>query len=691
MRRYPGPIAFSTDQEKLFFGRDDDIKELSELIFVERKVLLYSKSGYGKSSLLNAGVEPRLKENKGFEFVKIRFYDGSNSTLTPNDRFLTTVKQNADFVKTENQRTLIDIYAKDYLNEYWSVFKKNQMAGNDNKTYILIFDQFEELFSYPTEQINEFKNRLADILSVNRPPHFFTTFEEEIFRDKRSIDNTQLDQLYQPVNIKVVFSIRSDRLSELNVLADKIPDIQKVFYELKPLSDEQLRDAVKIPANKPGKYDSTPFTFTPEAIDKIISALTLEGEKTVSTTTLQIICQRIEGDFIPKEDGGKDFILKNNTDNIIEAEELPDFKDIFLDFYNCAVTRVKTDTPETVRKFIEDELIKEGRRISLDQALCNHVRKDTLETLVNTKLINVERNSVGSFSYELGHDTFIPSINEMKDQRIKDEEDKRIEAERQEELRIAKEKAKKERIEHEKEARQQAELLTLEQARAAEAERAAHLAGENYKNQLVAASKQRKLMYLAMIVALIAIATAGSTVFLGIIAKNNMNKAKGNLSKYLETDANKLYNEENFKAARSGYERLRDEDLLKYTDKPDSVLKQIEHCFHNDSIKPLFDLKFILADSLTNVNTLDDLITANGLINELEKMNYKPAKDKLETLRTDHSEKAKMKVANTIIRINEYLAFPDNLYFPEAKNMLLKLQKLDSTDQRIIDLRKRVQ
>jgi hypothetical protein len=460
MRRYPGPLAFSTEQESLFFGRDNDIKELTELIFVERKVLLYSKSGYGKSSLLNAGVEPKLKNNN-FEFIKIRFYDGSNSTITPNDRFLATVRQNADFVNTEDHRTIIDIYAKDYLNEYWSVFKKNQMAGNDKKTYVLIFDQFEELFSFPDEQIDEFKNRLAEILPVNRPPRFLANFERDIFRDESSVDKDQVDQLYHPVNIKVVFSIRSDRLSELNRLADKIHDIQKVFYELKPLSYEQIRKAIEIPAMKPGQYDSIPFTFSPKAVDKIITALTLEGKKTVSTTSLQIICQRIEGDFIPKEDGKKDFILKNNTDNIIEAEELPDFKDIFLDFYNQSVAEVKTDTPEKVRKFIEDELIKEGRRIQVDQLLCRNVCEETLKALVDSKLINVERNSVDSFSYELSHDTLIPPIREMAEKRRKLEEIERLEAERQEELRIAKEKADNERIEHEKARIRQRKYITI--------------------------------------------------------------------------------------------------------------------------------------------------------------------------------------------------------------------------------------
>jgi len=692
MRRYPGPVAFSTEQESIFIGRDDDIKELSELIFVERKVLLYSKSGYGKTSLLNAGVEPRLKNYNNFEFIKIRFYDGSSSTITPNDRFLTTVKQNADFISTENQRTILDIYAKEHLNEYWSVFKKNQLAGNDNKTYILIFDQFEELFSYHPEQINEFKNGLADIIPANKLPRFFTNFEDEIFKNKGSIDKAQIDQLYQAINIKVVFSIRSDRLCELNRLVDKIPDIQKVFYELKPLSDEQLRKAIEIPANKPGDYDSKPFTFTREATDKIIKALSLEGEKTISTTTLQIICQRIEGDFIPQEDDRKEYILKNNADNIIEADELPDFKDIFLDFYNQSVALVTTDTPEKVRQFIEDELIKDRRRISLDQALCSHVSEETLKTLVKTTLINSVQNSVGTFSYELSHDTLIPPIMEMAEKRHKFKQDELLEAKRKEELRIAIENAEKERIEHEKEAEQQAKLLASEQARRAEAENAANLFQENYRNQRIAARKQRALKNLAIFVAIIAMVLAGTSVFLGLRARNSKDKANSNLAMFLESDGNKLFNEENFEDARSSYQQLIDKNLLKPEKKTDSIRTQIILCVIYDSIKPLFSKKFSSTTGFIRINTLDALIKADSLIKNLENLNYEPAKNKLDSLKGDHTEKAQKTKDNTLIMIREtYLKFPDSMYYPEARSKLLKLQKLFPNDQEIIDLLKEVQ
>jgi len=38
---------------------------------------------------------------------------------------------------------------------------------NPGKNYVLIFDQFEELFTYPQEQIDELKKDLNEVLYLN--------------------------------------------------------------------------------------------------------------------------------------------------------------------------------------------------------------------------------------------------------------------------------------------------------------------------------------------------------------------------------------------------------------------------------------------------------------------------------------------------------------------------------------------
>ena len=61
---YVGPRAFQTGET--LYGRDGDILNLYYLLLAERIVLLFSPSGAGKSSLIQAGLIPRLKEKFGF-------------------------------------------------------------------------------------------------------------------------------------------------------------------------------------------------------------------------------------------------------------------------------------------------------------------------------------------------------------------------------------------------------------------------------------------------------------------------------------------------------------------------------------------------------------------------------------------------------------------------------------------------
>ena len=64
---YPGLLAFQEEDAALYFGRDDDIRRLIERLDARRAqggsklIALLGASGSGKSSLLRAGVIPRLK------------------------------------------------------------------------------------------------------------------------------------------------------------------------------------------------------------------------------------------------------------------------------------------------------------------------------------------------------------------------------------------------------------------------------------------------------------------------------------------------------------------------------------------------------------------------------------------------------------------------------------------------------
>src|SRR4030042_495895 len=67
---YVGPRPFERRDHDVFFGRDYEINELVSLVIAHDVVLLYAQSGAGKTSLVNAGLIPRLEE-EGAEVLPV--------------------------------------------------------------------------------------------------------------------------------------------------------------------------------------------------------------------------------------------------------------------------------------------------------------------------------------------------------------------------------------------------------------------------------------------------------------------------------------------------------------------------------------------------------------------------------------------------------------------------------------------
>jgi hypothetical protein len=66
---YVGPRPFDEEDAPLFFGREAEVHELVSRVVANRVVLFYAASGAGKTSLLNAGATPSLRDEERFEVL----------------------------------------------------------------------------------------------------------------------------------------------------------------------------------------------------------------------------------------------------------------------------------------------------------------------------------------------------------------------------------------------------------------------------------------------------------------------------------------------------------------------------------------------------------------------------------------------------------------------------------------------
>ena len=58
-----GLQSYTEAQSDSFYGRDEEIDRLTNLVKSNTLTIVFGKSGTGKTSLLNAGVFPRLRKD----------------------------------------------------------------------------------------------------------------------------------------------------------------------------------------------------------------------------------------------------------------------------------------------------------------------------------------------------------------------------------------------------------------------------------------------------------------------------------------------------------------------------------------------------------------------------------------------------------------------------------------------------
>lgn len=143
---YVGPLAFKTEDEWRFFGRDHEVDDLRDLLLAERIVLFYSPSGAGKTSLVQAALLPRLKED-GFRVLPVMRVNLEPSSTTngqvPN-RYINSVLLYLEEGLPLDERTPPDELAKLSLVSYLD--QHRPPAGEYGPApELLVFDQFEEI------------------------------------------------------------------------------------------------------------------------------------------------------------------------------------------------------------------------------------------------------------------------------------------------------------------------------------------------------------------------------------------------------------------------------------------------------------------------------------------------------------------------------------------------------------------
>jgi WD40 repeat protein len=384
---YVGPRPYEKEDEILFFGRSQEISDLSSLIVAHGEVLVYAQSGAGKTSLLNAGVIPQL-DKKGFEILPIARTRGLIPESIKPEEIANLYIFNAliSWVETgEDPYLLTQTTLSDYLKDR----KRPTDEYGQPLPRVIIFDQFEELLSFYPE-------RWADREG----------FFEQIH------DGLEEDSL-----LRVVFVIREDYLAQLDPYTHLLPEKLHTRFRLERMDKEAALSAAIEPLKGTG------LSYAEGVAEKLVDELlqvrveTATGKFEIITgdliepVQLQVVCQ----DLWQQLPAG----ITEITYEHLEA--LGDANQALSRFYERSIMRAAQETPVSegdLREWFEHSLITPaGTRGTVFQGRdrSGGIPNATVRVLEDLHLIRGEWRA-GARWYELTHDRFVEPVQESNRQ-----------------------------------------------------------------------------------------------------------------------------------------------------------------------------------------------------------------------------------------------------------------------------------
>lgn len=422
-------LNFYTEGE-IIYGRKDEIQSLSQYIFNNTQTVLYGRSGIGKTSILNAGIFPKARL-EGMIPVCIRLkHDYVDNYIW---QVRAAIKDSG--LKMKSILPAIDGHTNESL---WEFMHRHEFYNEDGESRVplLVFDQFEEIFTLQKNENTkrEFFKQLGNLLNDVKPDYVaeYEKKKRQMHSENqvtKVVSSGALKGLSLRLNIRkadgdeqnaarylehpdyhIVFAMREDFLSSLELYASSIPVMRDNRFGLQPINEEQAAQIILRPV--------------PELIPKSVAKLIIEkvtgrtdfkldgkAEIEVDAAVLSLFLSRL-------------YIKKPGTDSQITAELVNTYSGhIIRDFYLESITSNEEAhellSEDTILCLENQLLTREGRRnnISRSDLIAQGVTSEELNILIDKRKLLRQFNHGNDIRIEYIHDILCPVVIERKEQR----------------------------------------------------------------------------------------------------------------------------------------------------------------------------------------------------------------------------------------------------------------------------------
>lgn len=396
-RPYRGMHTFTEEQKNVFFGRSKPVNEIFSLLKNNALTVIFGTSGIGKSSLINAGLIPKLREN---------FYLPILLRVPFSDTNINPLAYTRNIIEAEVKKYIYKDFTYPENTTLWQFFREANYTGGA-VIPVLILDQFEEYFKFGKNNKNQadaFAKEISDLIE-NRMPD-----------ELKNADNYKtLTASDAQNNCRVIISLREDFLAPLEDLSKLIPSLNKMRYRIVQLRGKEAFDAVYQPA-KDLIDEATAVHLLKKIIPKKIKAET--GNKDDDTNEinweqkdfepyiLSLFCYQVNEKRIAAKQAAISKELIDNTK--VET--------ILNDYYTSTIKKYSRWYKKDISDLLEKNLVSEEGYRLLKPANSNefkNVPERVITGLVNDRIIQiVNRNDINNI--EISHDLLANVIHAKK-------------------------------------------------------------------------------------------------------------------------------------------------------------------------------------------------------------------------------------------------------------------------------------